>query len=154
MLLYVCFIFFLNLIEYVRMKEGANMKQVVKINLEIQRNGMPQYVKQVIEISAEGYVKHFLYPMVYLGTMKTYEFELDSKDINEFFNSVDVLSIPEVKEHYTNSYSYSLKIFFDDNSVKVNNGYINLKMPEIFHIFDEKLLEMVIFIEKPWLFTI
>ncbi len=129
------------------------MRKIKQLILEVQRNGLPQYVKQSIEISSNGVINHCLYPMVYLGQMKKYEFKIEDKAVETFFSSIDFDNWKDVNNHYSNSYSYSLKLFYDDNTVSLKSGYINSKMPEQFHTFDDKLLDLVFFIEKPWLFT-
>ncbi len=130
------------------------MKKVKNLVLDIQRNGMPKYVKQSIEISSNGYINHCLYPMVYLGQMKKYEFKLEETEVEEFFSNFDFSTWKEIKAHYINTHSYTLKVIYDDGSVIVKNGYINTNMPECYSIFDEKLLDLVIFVERPWLFTL
>ena len=130
------------------------MKKVNEIILDIQKNGMPQYVKQSIEIFIDGHVNHCLYPMVYLGEMKKYEFEISTEAIEEFFNEFDFSAWTEIDKHTSDSASYILKVFYDDQSVVVKKGYINSQMPKEYVQFDEKLLDLIYFIEKPWSFSV
>ncbi len=118
------------------------MKKVNEIILDIQKNGMPQYVKQSIEISIDGHVNHCLYPMGYLGEMKKYEFEISIEAIEEFFNEFDFSDWTELDKHTSDSASYILKVFYEDQSVVVKKGYINSQMPKEYVQFDEKLLDL------------
>ncbi|MGD1821502.1 MAG: hypothetical protein ACPKM0_01925 [Pleomorphochaeta sp.] len=129
------------------------MKKVKLLVLDVQKNGLPQYEKQTIEISSDGYINHCLYPMVYLGSMKRYEIQIDKDVIEEFLNQFDFKKWPKVVSKSLDSFSFNLKILFDDGEVSTNSGYINLDMPKEYKEFDEKLINLVNFIESPWLFT-
>jgi len=130
------------------------MKKIKKLLLEVQKPGMPQYVKQSIEISDKGFIKQILYPMVYLGQMKIYDYSVDIDDIERFFSTLDFDNWNISKTPSSTSFSFNLNVLYEDNEYKEIFGYIFPEMPEEYQNFDEKLLELVLFIERPWLFTI
>lgn len=129
------------------------MKKVKAMKLNIQKNGIDQYEKQTIEISVDGTIIHYLFPMAYMGTMKRYEFSVGKNEIEEFFDNFDFEKWPRVESKSFDSFSFNLTVSYDDNTIYKNEGYINLAMPDEYVEFDEKILDLVMFIEKPWLFT-
>lgn len=130
------------------------MKTISKIILEVQKPGMPQYVKQSIEISEEGVIRQKLYPMVFLGQMKIYDYSIDKDDVEKFFNDLDFSKWQISKQPSSSNFSFNLKVIYLNNEVTEFFGYIHPQMPKEYRDFDEKLLELVLFIERPWLFTI
>ncbi len=129
------------------------MKKVKILKLDVQKNGIDQYEKQSIEISRNGLIVHSLYPFAVMGTLKKYEFQVDEEEIENFLDSFDFENWKNVDAKSYDSFSFNLSIKFDDDSYLKKEGYINLSMPKEYVDFDEKILDLVMFIEKPWLFT-
>ncbi|MDC7237790.1 MAG: hypothetical protein PQJ45_08445 [Sphaerochaetaceae bacterium] len=129
------------------------MKKIRRLILEVQKAGMPQYIKQTLDISDEGYVKQSMSPMVYLGQMKVYDYSVDKKDIEEFFSGLDFSKWRISKQPSSTNFSFSCKILYVDGQLENITGYIHPQMPEEYQEFDNKILEMIPFIENPWLFT-
>ena len=129
------------------------MKKVKILKLDVQKNGIDQYEKQSIEISRNGLITHLLYPFAVMGTLKKYEFQVEREETENFLDSFDFENWKNVDAKSYDSFSFNLSIKFDDDSYLKKEGYINLSMPEEYVNFDEKILDLVMFIEKPWLFT-
>ncbi|MBK5201565.1 MAG: hypothetical protein JJE21_08555 [Spirochaetaceae bacterium] len=129
------------------------MKIIDYFKLEVVQPGMPTCDKQTLEIFNEGLVKQTLAPMVYFGQAKVYEYEIDKNDIRDFLASIDVNSWKVNKQTNSLNTTFSCYIKYSDNSIIKDNGYRTPKMGDGYVDFDDRLLEMVPFIEKPWLFT-
>lgn len=130
------------------------MKNIKRIMLEVNKSGVSQYVKQSIEISDEGYIKQALYPMVYLGQVRVYDYKVEKKDIDKFLSSLDFKSWEVSKNPSSTRFSFSCKVLYSDGELLDLSGYIHNKMPKEYSDFDDSLLELIKFIEKPWLFTV
>jgi hypothetical protein len=130
------------------------MKKIIKVKLEVIKPGMPNFSKQSIEISAEGYLKQCLHPMVYLGQMKMYEYSIEKKDVEQFFSTLDIENWTVNRKKASLNISFNLKVFYENNEMIEDFGYIHETMPKEYQLFDENLLELVLFIEQPWLFTV
>lgn len=129
------------------------MKRIEYIKLEVIQPGMPECDKQTIEINNEGLIRQTISPMVYFGQAKVYEYAIDKTDIQEFLNSINVDSWKINKRENSLNTTFSCYIRFDDNTYIKDTGYRCLNMEKEYIEFDTRLLEMVPFIEKPWLFT-
>ena len=129
------------------------MKVIEYLKLEVIQPGTPNCDKQTLEIFDVGIIKQTLSPMVYFGQAKVYEYEIDEKDIKEFLATIDISSWKINKQSNSLNTSFSCYIKFSDDSFIKDNGYRTLNMGEGYVSFDDKLLEMVPFIEQPWLFT-
>lgn len=129
------------------------MKTIEYLKLEVTQHGMPFYNKQTIEISCNGEIQQILSPMVYLGQAKTYKYTIDKTDINEFLNTIDISTWKVIKKRNSLNAAWSCFIKYSDGSTISDYGNRTLEMGKPYQDFDSKLLELVPFIERPWLFT-
>lgn len=129
------------------------MKKVEYIKLEVVQRGLPSCDKQSLEILDTGHVVQTLYPMVYFGQPKVYQYDIDSSDAKEFLATIDPQSWQVHKrKNRLNVGIYCIIRYSDGTSVE-DRFFRTDAMGESFTQFDAALLEMVPFIEKPWLFT-
>lgn len=130
------------------------MKQITSIVLAVTKNGAPLYQSQRLSISRDGIVEQTLTPMVYLGSVKTYEFEIQEEDVAEFLDSInpDNFVINQSSKLFSSSF-WSFDIYYDDDSVISKSGsFVDLK-DETLIKFDNDILNLIPFTEKPYLFT-
>lgn len=129
------------------------MKTIEYFKLEVTQLGMPLYNKQTIEINSNGDIQQILYPMIYLGQARIYNYKIAEVDIKEFLSTIDISSWQVIKNRNSLNTTWSCFVKYSDGSTISDNGFRTLEMSQGYHDFDSKLLEMVPFIEKPWLFT-
>ena len=130
------------------------MKQITSIVLAVTKNGAPLYQSQRLSISRDGIVEQTLTPMVYLGSAKTYEFEIQEEDAAEFLDSInpDNFVINQSAKLFSSSF-WSLDIYYDDDSVISKSGSLVDLKDENLIMFDNDILNLIPFTEKPYLFT-
>ncbi len=129
------------------------MKTIEYFKLEVTQLGMPLYNKQTIEINSNGEIQQTLSPMVYLGQARIYNYTIAEADIKEFLSTIDISSWTVIKKKNSLNTSWSCFVKYSDGITISDNGYRALEMSQVYQDFDSKLLEMVPFIERPWLFT-
>jgi hypothetical protein len=129
------------------------MKTIEYFKLEVTQLGMPLYNKQTIEINSNGEIQQILFPMVYLGQARIYNYTIDESDIKEFLSTIDISSWQVNKKRNSLNTTWTCFVKYSDGSTISDNGCRTSDMIQGFQDFDSKLLEMVPFIEIPWLFT-
>lgn len=92
--------------------------------------------------------------MVYLGQRKIYEYCIEEEDMNKFLASLDFDNINVNRQKTSYPITWKCLVEFEDGSKTEDHGYRLKNMDKGFEKFDLNLLELVPFIEKPWLFTI
>lgn len=128
------------------------MKKIKNLLLEVIQTGAPVYNKQTLEIDSSGLVVQKLYPLVYFGQEKVYEYNVAKHDIEQFLDGIDYTKWVVYRKN--KPIKWSCKIIFEDDTSIVDSGYRNDLPDENFVNFDSALLSLIPFIEKPWLFTV
>jgi hypothetical protein len=129
------------------------MKTIEYLKLEVAQQGMPLFNKQSIELNSNGEIQQTLFPMVYLGQARIYNYTIDQADIKEFLATIDVSKWKVTKKSNSLNTSWSCFVKYSDGTTISDNGYRTSNMGQEYQDFDSKLLDMVPFIERPWLFT-
>lgn len=130
-----------------------NMKTIEYLKLEVMQPGMPTCDKQTLELFSTGLVKQTLAPMVYFGQAKVYDYTVEEKDIKDFLSTIDINTWKVNKQKNSLNTSWTCFIKYSDNTSIKDSGYRTLNMGEGYTEFDDQLLEMIPFIERPWLFS-
>ncbi len=91
----------------------------------------------LLRFHQKGYLKQCLYPMVYLGQMKVYEYSIEKKDVEAFFATLDFNKWKVDKTKSSLNISFNLVVFYEDNEVVKDFGFINQKMPKEYYEFEK-----------------